>query len=233
MQTSHPRYRRYSGPLDALNHILMHEGGFRGLYLHPQLLYPTIFDTALTPLLASLAPALVSRLLRRLTGLRTEDGHPLLWAFTQLVGAVASLLVTVPIEVIRRRLQIQTRGSAPALPACVEVRRRPYAGMVDAFYSILTEERSDLPLRPRRHRSHSHGHGHARRPSRQDKGKGREVPVTIPEEEQQQQEVESQSWLRNTGVGQLYRGLGMRAGASVIIFLWVFMILFLLHSRGH
>lgn len=27
------------------------------------------------------------------------------------------------------------------------------------------------------------------------------------------------SWLRHTGVGQLYRGLGMRLAASVIVFL--------------
>ncbi|KAL5535117.1 hypothetical protein ACEPAF_3211 [Sanghuangporus sanghuang] len=218
VQTSHPRHRRYSGPLDALNHILMHEGGFRGLYLHPQLLYPTIMDTALTPLLSTLCPALAARFLRRLTGIRAEESHPLLWALTHLVGACASLLVTVPIEVIRRRLQIQTRGSAPPLPACVEVRRRPYAGMVDAFYSIITEERSDLPLRSRRH--HAHKQTHTRRPSRaHDKGKGKEVAV-IHEEEK---EAERTSWLRNTGIGQLYRGLGMRAGASVIIFLATWM----------
>ena len=30
---------------------------------------------------------------------------------------------------------------------------------------------------------------------------------------------EDESWLRSTGVGQLYRGLGMRVGASVIVFI--------------
>ena len=29
---------------------------------------------------------------------------------------------------------------------------------------------------------------------------------------------EHESWLRHTGIGQLYRGLGMRVGASVIVF---------------
>lgn len=74
------------------------------------------------------------------------------------------------------------------------------------MFSILTEERSDLPLRPRRKRRHE------RRASRSEKGKDKEGSEAEEEAE------EENSWLRNTGVGQLYRGLGMRVGASVIIF---------------
>lgn len=32
-------------------------------------------------------------------------------------------------------------------------------------------------------------------------------------------EKDGSSWLRNTGVGQLYRGLRMRFGVSIIVFL--------------
>ena len=38
-------------------------------------------------------------------------------------------------------------------------------------------------------------------------------------EDEEEGELESGSWLRNTGIGQLYRGFGVRAGASVLIFL--------------
>lgn len=204
VQTSHPRHRRYTGPLDALNHILLHEGGFYGIYFHPQLLYPTLLECALDQLAATAAPALASRFLTRITGGSIEDANPFLWAVAQLGCACAGLLITVPIQSVRRRLQVQTRGSAPPLPTCVEVRRRPYAGIVDTIYSIITEERSDLPLHTRkRERRTSRAH---------EKGKAKEGAV-------HEDAVEGGSWLRNTGIGQLYRGLGMRASASVILFM--------------
>ena len=48
---------------------------------------------------------------------------------------------------------------------------------------------------------------------------------SVPEEEPEleepelEEEPERTSWLKNTGIGQLYRGLGMRIGANVILFL--------------
>ncbi|CDO70226.1 hypothetical protein BN946_scf184942.g26 [Trametes cinnabarina] len=47
VQSSVPRHRTYSGPLDALRQILAHEGGLRGAYLHPHLLIPTLLDSTL------------------------------------------------------------------------------------------------------------------------------------------------------------------------------------------
>jgi fusion and transport protein UGO1 len=100
--------------------------------------------------------------------------------------------VTLPIETIRRRLQAQVRGNARPLKACVEMRPKPYNGVVDAFWHILTEERSDLPI--------------VRRRKRRNIGKGEE------------KEEEYESWWKQTGLGQLYRGLGMRLGASAVVF---------------
>ncbi|KAG2080677.1 mitochondrial carrier domain-containing protein, partial [Suillus cothurnatus] len=62
---------------------------------------------------------------------------------------VASLLITLPVETVRRRLQVQTRGTAKALRTCVETRPVPYNGVVDALWHIVTEERSDLPIKRR------------------------------------------------------------------------------------
>ncbi|KAI5124403.1 hypothetical protein M0805_008287 [Coniferiporia weirii] len=206
VQTFVSRHRRYAGPLDALNHILLHEGGVRGLYLHPHLLYPTLLDCTLTPLVAAVAPAFVAGVFSRMIGSPVgEEAHPFLWAFAQLAGECASLLVTHPIQTVRRRLQVQSRGAAPSLPACVEVRRRPYGGVIDTVLSVITEERSDLPLLPRKHERRSS------RSQAQDKGKGR-----VDDEETDTSE--EGGWLRSTGIGQLYRGLGTRIGGSVIIF---------------
>lgn len=198
VQTSSTRHRAYSGPFDALNKIIFHEGGFQSLYLHPQLLYPAILDCTLTPLVAASAPIFTARLFSRLLGSAIhEDSHPVIWAASQLGGACLGLLVTLPVETVRRRLQVQMRGGAPPIATCVEVRRRPYIGIVDVIYSILVEERSDLPLRTQRKRRASHSDRQAEEEEVLDRG----------------------SWLKYTGIGQLYRGLGMRVSASVIIFL--------------
>lgn len=123
----------------------------------------------------------------------------------ELSGSCASLLITLPFETVRRRLQVQTRGSARPLKACVELRPAPYNGMVDALWHILTEERSDLPLKQRkRHRRKSvekekEGGPRGQTHDRADVG-------------------DSSSWLRHSGVGQLYRGLSLRIGASVFVF---------------
>ena len=91
---------------------------------------------------------------------------------------------------------MQPRGTARPLKACVELRPAPYNGMVDAFWHIITEERSDIPIKTKRHRRKSQGM----------KAKAEEVVE------------KKESWLRNTGIGQLYRGLGLRMGASAIVF---------------
>lgn len=66
---------------------------------------------------------------------------------------MSSLLVTLPIETARRRLQIQSRsptptssadsaGAAGQVPfkACVETSPRPYAGVIACIFRIATEE---------------------------------------------------------------------------------------------
>jgi len=78
------------------------------------------------------------------------------------------------------------------------MRPAPYNGVVDTLWHILTEERSDLPLGTK-----------TKRLRRGSKGK----------QQGEEEKKKTESWFRNTGVGQLYRGLGMRLGASAIVFL--------------
>lgn len=162
------------------------------MFLHPHLLIPTVLDSALHPLLATALPAALAGRWHV-----TAETHPAAWALAELAGAAAGLLITLPLETVRRRLQVQVRGTARPIRACVELRPAPYNGVVDALWHILTEERSDLPVVPRR----------KRRPAAQE---GETAPADADNEE---------SWFRNTGIAQLYRGLGMRLGASMIVFL--------------
>ncbi|KAJ3835888.1 mitochondrial carrier domain-containing protein [Lentinula raphanica] len=191
VQSFIPRYRSYSGPIDALNQILRDEGGLKGIYLHPQLLIPAIIDSALRPLVALALPGIIASYV----GMAhiTEENNPIVWGMAELAGSCVGLLLTLPFETVRRRLQVQTRGRAEPIRGCVELRPRPYYGVVDALWSIITEERSDVSVQR---------HAKKRRASRSGT----------------QDETKDEGWFKNTGIGQLYRGLGMRLGASVIVF---------------
>jgi len=194
VQSFTPRYRTYSGPINALSQILRNEGGLQGIYFHPHLLLPTLIDNTLRPAVSLALPGLLAAYLGAQI---SEESNPIAWGFAELCGSCIGLLVTLPFETIRRRLQVQVRGTAKPIKGCVELRPAPYNGIVDTFWHILTEERSDLPIPRRRKRRGSHT----------DSG---------PEEEDTNEEG---GWFRNSGIGQLYRGLGMRLGASAIVFL--------------
>ncbi|KZT65565.1 mitochondrial carrier [Daedalea quercina L-15889] len=194
IQSANPRFRTYSGPVDALSQILADEGGLHGVYLHPHLLIPTLLEHTLRGLIPLTLPALIASYLGFGTQL-SPAMHPVLWNVAELLGDFAGSLIMLPIETIRRRLQAQVRGTAKPLRACVEVRPAPYNGVVDALWHIITEERSDRPVRT-----------HARRKS---KGKAKEGAA---------EEEEKRSWMRNTGIGQLYRGLGVRLAVGFTVF---------------
>ncbi|KAG7450194.1 mitochondrial carrier [Guyanagaster necrorhizus] len=198
VQSFVPRYRSYSGPIDALSQILRDEGGFQGIYLHPNLFIPMVIDTALRPAVSLALPGL---LVSYLGTHITEDTSPFAWGFAELAGSCIGLLITLPFETIRRRLQVQVRGSARPIRGCVELRPAPYNGVIDALWHIITEERSDLPI--------------VRRTKKRRTSRG----STERDGEAQNNSRGEDNWSHRTGIGQLYRGMGMRLGASVIVFL--------------
>lgn len=187
-QTSLSNHKTYSGPVAALRDIYYKEGGLAGMYLHPNLLIPTLIENTLRPLLSLSAPLFIERTL-----FITEESHPVAYQTAELLFSSATLLLTLPIETARRRLQIQPRGST-RFQACVETRPTPYTGVLDVLWKIVTEERS-MPTTLRRRRMSSQG----RQTDEEVKEKG--------------------SLLTRTGIGQLYRGFGMGMGASAVVFL--------------
>ncbi|KAJ7919056.1 mitochondrial carrier domain-containing protein [Mycena leptocephala] len=179
VQSFSSRHLTYTGPFDALSRILREEGGLKGIYLHPHLLIPTIIDNLLPQSSLSSSPGSSPR------GQLSRPPHH------------------AAFETVRRRLQVQVRGTAKPIKGCVELRPAPYNGVVDAFWHILTEERSDLPIAAQK-----------KRKRRLSKGKER----AGAEASSPPQDGEEQSWMKSTGIAQLYRGLGMRLGASIIMF---------------
>ena len=185
-QIVHPRATRPSG-FAHFAQIIREEGGLKAVYLDSRFLFPTLLDHSVRPLIALALPGLIQRHL----GLRDAASNPLTFPLAEFAGACAGLLVTLPIETIRRRLQVQSRSGK--VETCVRVRPRPYVGVVDALWRILSEERSAPHRRRRRSKV---------------KGRLRETEF-IPEEEE--------GWLASTGLGQLFRGFGMGVGALVLV----------------
>ena len=196
VQAYAPDHRKYSGPLDAFQQILREEGGLYDMYFHPQLFIPAVIDNTLRPVVALALPGMLISYF----GLHvTEDANPIAWGLAELAGSCVGLLLTLPFETVRRRLQVQVRGRAKPIRGCVSLRPTPYHGVVNTLWQVLTEERSDLPVLPTR-------------------PKPRRMSTKTKEREDALKHREEQSWLRHTGIGQLYRGLGMRVSASLIVF---------------
>ena len=66
------------------------------------------------------------------------DSSPFAWAVAELVGTCAGLIIVMPFETIRRRLQVQARGIAKPTKPSVEPRPLPYNRVVDAFRRIAS-----------------------------------------------------------------------------------------------
>lgn len=157
-QSTLPQHRKYAGLADALQTILREEGGWRTTYLHPNLLVPTLLDFLFRPLFALGAPLVLENVFRL-----DPNTVPISYALGELVVSTLSLLVTLPIETVRRRLQLQyhepLRGDAiqnlfvapnlhtgrRGLRTCVETRPVPYSGVFEAVYRIIAEETVILP----------------------------------------------------------------------------------------
>lgn len=114
-QSTLPAHRKYSGPYDAIKKTFREEGGWKTAYLHPNLLIPTILDFTLRPLLSLSAPLLIEHTLRL-----EPNTHPISYAIAELAISTASLCITLPIETVRRRLQLQIRKPSGAKTEEVE-----------------------------------------------------------------------------------------------------------------
>lgn len=145
-QSSQTRHKKYSGPLDALKQIQEEEGGLRNIYFHSALWVPAILDSTFRSFFHLGIPLFIERKLRI-----TPDSNSIIYGLAEFTFSTFSLLFTLPIETVRRRLQVQTRlqvtghvAGKKSFKTCVETRPTPYYGVVEAVYRILTEETGKL-----------------------------------------------------------------------------------------
>lgn len=257
-QSTLPPHRKYSSPWNALRQILSEEGGWRTTYFHPNLLIPTVLDYIFRPLFSLGAPLFIEHKLRL-----DPASSPVRYSLAEFSISTASLLVTLPIETVRRRLQLQARaawgrriakvhGSRPrpnhrsslsaserdplvasaslsegrndadhlqggtnffasvtgAIPkpvygkplrTCVETRPKPYDGVMEAIYRILTEETSTTPVK--------------KQPPLQ-QSPNDEISSTLVESGI----LAKQGHSSFGGLYSLYRGLGFAVGANALVF---------------
>lgn len=140
--SSHP-----STPSSAtlLRRAIAEEGGILGLYTASNVFLPAVLELTLRPLLTLSIPLVLERWL----GL-SPDLSPITYSIADLGLNVASLVLILPIETIRKRLQLQSRapGGGKHYRSVVRLRDRDYVGMVEAIWRIVTEETAA----PRKHR---------------------------------------------------------------------------------
>jgi len=193
------------------------------MYTHPNLLIPALLDNTIRPFVTLATPIFIHRTM----GI-AEDTHPITYAAAQLCLASASLLITLPIETVRRRMQVQTRNVQRPLRACIELRPTTYYGVMDTCWRILTEERSAPVSRRRRQQQ--------RKRSRSFKGKERATSTDGSDPTAAataagaasasetaaaaaaEQEAED-GLFASSGLAQLYRGFGMGLMANAVIFI--------------
>lgn len=193
VQSSQLRYRKYSGPIHAFRQILREEGGWRGIYLHPALAVPALLDNLLRPALHLASPLVIDRVLKI-----DRLNRPVLHGLAGLGLASLGLLLILPVETVRKRLQLQSRATdvnvTPFRP-CVPLRPRPYAGIVEAVYRILTEETGQYPPRRRR----------------------RQRETDPPQDELKEMAPPTTASI-GSGLRQLYRGFNVGLTANVVAF---------------
>ncbi|KAK3840301.1 MAG: mitochondrial carrier domain-containing protein [Linnemannia elongata] len=185
VQTANPLKRKYSGMINCFSTIIQEEG-FTALWGGVNL-FPTLIYHTLTPLLSNSIPLIIDRVFK----LSAADS-PFFYSLAELGLNTIELLIRLPIETVRKRLQIQVktdngdrRLGSKKYRTVVETRKRPYYGMVDCVYRIIKEE----------------GGHHKRVSSSGDKGG-----------------ITQRPWYSAWGVRGLYTGLGMHLTSNVTLF---------------
>jgi len=177
-------------PLKALQQTAIDSGGFYVMYSSPHLAYPALLDGIVRPLLSLSGPLIINHML----GLH-PPAHSLLRGLAEFGHSTTSLLFTLPIETMKRRLHLQRSSSdfeGGSLATCVTIRPTPYRGCTDCLWKIVTEEGSPSKASP---------------------------SLDDAQETQRDAKLTVTRRVLNGmgGIGQMYRGFGMSVSASLIV----------------
>ncbi|KAI8328720.1 mitochondrial carrier domain-containing protein [Chlamydoabsidia padenii] len=154
VQSSDPRDGPYRGVYRSWRSLIQDEDGLQSIYLSSLNVLPCILYHGLTPLLHYTAPILIDR-----TCHISAADHPILYGAATFGLSVFALLLTMPLETIRKRLHCQIGAfcrrhdnnnkqqssistTVTAFQTTVPLRPVYYHGILDALYKIMKEEGS-------------------------------------------------------------------------------------------
>ncbi|KAJ3127508.1 hypothetical protein HK098_006286 [Nowakowskiella sp. JEL0407] len=140
VQTSNPFHKKYKSTMDCLSTMTAEEGGLLSLYFGPHFL-PTLLHYSTHPFMQNATPIIIERGL----GIVAMD-DPVIYGVLEFTLGVFELLLTLPMDTVRRRLYCQelnfgrVSGKNKSFETVVERNVVPYKGMFDCFYRIVVEE---------------------------------------------------------------------------------------------
>lgn len=211
VQSASPLCCKYKGVLHAFTTMCREEGGIRSVYLSNNNLAPTILYHTIRPLLASSVPIVIDRML----GITASDA-PVLYGAAELAIRTLGLLVIVPLEIIRKRLQCQvvrsTSTAAVISPfhTTVAIRPVPYNGVLDALYKIMKEEGTRIKKNDSKQLMNT-----SMDLSSSESDDDEEDDFML-HAQQRQQRSSASAW----GIRGLYKGFGMQMAANTMLFLF-------------
>jgi len=136
-QTSNPYYKKYKNSWDCIKTIAKEEG-LKSVYFGYNLI-PTLLYHSVIPLLKNSNRLFIERLL----GISPSQ-QPGKYALCELGLSSLELLISFPLETVRRRLQCQINpkimNHSTNYSTKVAIRSTNYNGMVDCIKSIIKEE---------------------------------------------------------------------------------------------
>jgi fusion and transport protein UGO1 len=142
VQTSRKGLRKYTSTFHAFTTILQEEfpNDYLGIITSPQLFIPSFIYHILNPIFQHSTPVILDRLV----GATRDDS--LLFAATEFGVSFVELLVMLPIETIRRRMQCQVIRKTPSTErerdyqGLVELDPIPYRSVIDCLYRVVMED---------------------------------------------------------------------------------------------
>ena len=136
VQSLSPRHRRYATPIHAFSDLVSveHRGSWKSVYVDSPLIVPNLLYHTLHPIFDHCAPVFIERFL----GISHTDS-PIKYAFFEFCWNNTKTMMLMPIDTVRKRLQLQVQSPGKPLDTVVSV-RQGYAGFTDCIVRMITEE---------------------------------------------------------------------------------------------
>ncbi|KAI7860899.1 mitochondrial carrier domain-containing protein [Circinella umbellata] len=203
VQSASPSNSKYKGIIHAFRTMCREEGGIRAIYLSHNLL-PTLLYHTVRPLLASSIPIVIDRTL----GISAQDS-PVLYGAAELTLRTLGLVITLPLETIRKRLHCcQVPNKEQRFETTVAIRPVPYKGVLDALYKIMKEEGTkEKRTKQQQKQRHSSSLSETSSDSEDD---------FLPQKSSRNNNNSSSAW----GIRGLYKGFSMQLAANGMAFVF-------------